>query len=257
MINLNNKKILLVRNDNVGDLICTTPAIEALRKKYPNNQIDIVVNSYNFSAINQNPFINKIYYYIKPKHKKSLFDKLKAGLGKLKILLEIKKEKYDVVVVFRSDYSKSAELFSNITNAAYKIGVKNPKGKDKFNIHIPVDNPKHEVEICLDCVKEFGVQYKNENTLFHAPKQIVEKYKQYNSYILFHISSRRKTNKYDIEKFKTIINTLSSEKILITAEPDDFKNATILAEQTKATFIRTTSLIDLSGLIQNIKLFIT
>ena len=43
MIDLNDKKILLVRNDNVGDLICTTPAIEALRKKYPNNQIDIVV----------------------------------------------------------------------------------------------------------------------------------------------------------------------------------------------------------------------
>jgi len=48
MIDLDKKKILLVRNDNVGDLICTTPAIEALRKKYPDAQIDIVVNSYNY-----------------------------------------------------------------------------------------------------------------------------------------------------------------------------------------------------------------
>jgi heptosyltransferase-3 len=52
-------KILLVRNDNIGDLICTTPAIEALRKKYPKAQIDIVVNSYNFVAINNNPFSKK------------------------------------------------------------------------------------------------------------------------------------------------------------------------------------------------------
>jgi len=34
MIELKKKKILLVRNDNVGDLICTTPAIEALRMLY-------------------------------------------------------------------------------------------------------------------------------------------------------------------------------------------------------------------------------
>jgi heptosyltransferase III len=67
LIDLKNKKILLVRNDNVGDLICTTPAIEALRKKYPNNQIDIVVNSYNYDAIHNNPFVNKIYCYTKPK----------------------------------------------------------------------------------------------------------------------------------------------------------------------------------------------
>ncbi|HDX6325756.1 TPA: lipopolysaccharide heptosyltransferase family protein, partial [Campylobacter fetus subsp. venerealis] len=38
-------KILLIRNDNIGDLICTTPAIEALRKHFRNDQIDIVVNS--------------------------------------------------------------------------------------------------------------------------------------------------------------------------------------------------------------------
>ena len=35
-------KILLVRNDNFGDLICTTPAIEALRKKYPDAKIRVL-----------------------------------------------------------------------------------------------------------------------------------------------------------------------------------------------------------------------
>ena len=37
-------KILLIRNDNIGDLICTTPAIQALAKKYGAENIDIVVN---------------------------------------------------------------------------------------------------------------------------------------------------------------------------------------------------------------------
>ncbi|HIP12484.1 MAG TPA: lipopolysaccharide heptosyltransferase family protein [Arcobacter sp.] len=257
MIDITNKKILLVRNDNIGDLICTTPAIEALRKKYPNNQIDIVVNTYNYDAIHKNPFVNKIYCYTKPKHKPKLIDKIKAGLGKLKILIDIRKENYDVVVIFRSGYSKSASLFANITNAAYKVGVKNLKGKDNFNMHTPVNNKKHEVEFCFDCLKEFGIEHNKENTFFYVPQKYTEKYIQYNDYILLHISSRRKANKYATEKFKSIIDALDSKKILITAEPDDFKNAQLLDEQTAATFIQTSSLLDLSGLIQNIKLFVT
>ncbi|WP_331775631.1 glycosyltransferase family 9 protein [Sulfurospirillum sp. 1612] len=257
MIDLTNKKILLVRNDNIGDLICTTPAIEALRKKYPNSQIDIVVNSYNYSAIDHNPFVDKIYCYTKPKHKKSLLDKLKAGWGKLKILLAIRREKYDAVVVFRSDYSKSAELFSNITTATYKVGVKNPKGKDHFNIHIPVDDTKHEVEFCFDCLKEFGVKYHDEKTLFYVPKSLSTKYSQFQGFILFHISSRKVENRYSKEKFKTIIANLQNDTILLSAEPADFAKAQWLSEHTKAVFIKTSSLEDLSGVIKNVALFVT
>jgi heptosyltransferase III len=257
MKEFNNKKILLIRNDNVGDLICTTPAIEALRKKYPNNQIDIVVNSYNYSAIDKNPFVNKIYCYTKPKHKKSFLNKIKAAIGKLKILINIMKEKYDVVIVFRSDYSKSAELFSNITNAKYKIGVKNPKGKDNFNIHIPVNNKKHEVEFCFDCLSELGISYENENTFFYVPESFSNKYIKYNDFTLFHISSRREANKYDIQKFKEVIDSLGRGNILITAEPDDFEKAKNLDDITDATFIQTSSLLDLAGLIKNVKLFVT
>jgi len=257
VIDISGKKILLVRNDNIGDLICTTPSIEALRKKYPNNQIDIVVNSYNYDAIDQNPFIDNIYCYTKSKHKKSFFQKLKAGLGKLKILIDIKKQNYDVVVVFRSGYSKSAELFSNITNAQYKIGVKDAKEKDNFTHHVPVDNNKNEVEFCFDCLKEFGVELDGENTRYFIEDRLTQQYLEYKDYILFHISSRIKENKYSKENFKEIFEQLVIDNILISAEPDDFDNARWLDKNTKATFIQTKSLQDLGGLIKNVKLFVT
>lgn len=257
MIDIEDKKILLVRNDNVGDLICTTPAIEALRKKYPNNQIDIVVNSYNYDAIYKNPFIDKIYCYTKPKHKKSKLEKIKAGFGKLKMLMDIRKEKYDVVVIFRSGYSKSAELFSNITNATYKVGVKNQKGKDNFNLHVKANHNQNEVLFCFDCLKEFGVEYDNENTTYYIDEELSAKYKEYTDSILFHISSRIKENKYSQEKFKQVFEQLDDYKILISAEPDDFESAVWLEQSTQAKFIKTSSLQDLGGLIKNVKLFIT
>ncbi len=257
MIDITNKKILLVRNDNIGDLICTTPCIEALRKSYPDNQIDIVVNSYNYDAIDKNPFVNKIYCYTKPKHKSGISNKIKAGLGKLKILWQIRQESYDVVVVFRSDYSKSAELFSDITNAQYKVGVKNPKGRDTFNLHVEVKNDEHEVEFCLNCLKEFGVKYNKENTFYYIDDQLVEKYKNYSEYILFHISSRIKENRYKKENFKEVIENLKIDNILVSAEPVDFDDAKWLEKNTKATFVKTSSLNDLGGLIKNVKLFVT
>ena len=58
-------KILLIRNDNIGDLVCSTPAIEALRKKYPKAQIDIVVNSLNVPVVIGNPFLDKVWFYNK------------------------------------------------------------------------------------------------------------------------------------------------------------------------------------------------
>lgn len=256
MISIDNKKILLVRNDNIGDLICTTPAIEALRTKYPNNQIDIVVNSYNYDAINKNPFVNKIYCYTKPKHKSGLLEKIKAGLGKLKILIAIKKENYDVVVIFRSGYSKSAELFSNITKASYKVGVKDIRRRDKFNIHIPVNSNDHEVEFCFNCLKPFGVIYNNEKTKFFIDKKETILFQKYTNIIVFHISARMKNNKMSLEKLKNIFLSLN-EKIYITAEPKDFKMAIELETMTKVKFIKTNSFLNLGALIKYSKLFIT
>lgn len=249
-------KILLVRNDNIGDLICTTPAIEALRKKYPDAQIDIVVNSYNFVAINNNPFVDNIYVYTKPKHKKSFLDKLKALSGKIKIMKNIFFEKYNVAVVFRSGYSSSAEQFSNISRAKMRIGVKDKKNRDNFTHHIEADPNEHEVEFCYRCLAPLGVKQNNEKMFFYVPENLKMKYQNYKNYILFHISSRVKENRYPKDKFKEIIDSLD-ENILITAEPSDFENAKWIEKNSKAKWIKTKNLLDLAGLISNIKLFIS
>ena len=247
-------KILLVRNDNIGDLVCTTPSIEALRKKYPKAQIDIVVNSYNHIAIDNNPYVNNIYCYTKPKHKKKISDKINAILGKTKILWQIKREKYDTVVVFRSGYSKSAELFSNVSMAKTRIGVKG-KG-DNFTHHITPNPKEHEVEFCYKCLEPLEVKKGDEKPFFYLPQNLKDRYKNYQGFILFHISSRIEENRYPKEKFKKIVDAID-DKIIISAEPNDIEDAKWLEKNTNATYVPTKSLIDLCGVISNTKLFVT
>jgi len=247
-------KILLVRNDNLGDLICTTPAIEALRKKYPDATIDIVVNSYNFLGIRNNPFVDNIFVYTKPKHVKG-FNKLKALFGKIKIMNDIFFTKYDASVVFRSGYSSSAEQFSNLSRAPIRIGVKDNKNKDNFTHHIEVLSNRHEVEFCIDCLKPLNVKYNGENTYFYIEDEYIKKFSEYKNKVLFHISSRIKENKISKETFKIIFDTLKN--VIFTAEPIDFNSAKWLEKNTNAKWIKTNSLLDLAGVIKNSKLFVS
>jgi len=246
-------KILLIRNDNIGDLINTTPAIEALRKKYKDAKIDIVVNSYNYIAIDNNPFVDQIWVYTKPKHKKNILDKIEGLISKVKVFYNVFKEKYDVAIVFRSGYSPSAEQFSNISMAKMRIGVRG-KG-DNFTHHIEV-RKNHEVEFCFDCLKPLDVEYNGEKTFFWINEADSKKYVEFKDYILFHISSRVKENKISKEKFKKIFDDLD-KNIIISAEPSDIENALWLEKNTNAKFIKTKSLYDLACLIKNVKLFVS
>jgi heptosyltransferase III len=250
-------KILIIRNDNIGDLICSTPAIEAFRKKYPNYQIDIVVNSYNFCAIYKNPYINKIYCYTKSKHVKSLWAKVKALIGKLKVIIEIKKEKYDAIIVLRRGYSKSAELFSRISDAKIKIGTKNINGNDDFNTYIEIKEKQHEVDFCFDSLKFFSVERTNQNTFFYIDIENEKKYFRYKDYNCFHISARMESNQLSKDNLIEILFKINKTKLILTAEPKDYYLAEFLAMKFNLEFVKTDSFVDLGALFKNLNLLIT
>lgn len=148
-------KILLIRNDNIGDLVCSTPAIEALRKKYPKAQIDIVVNSLNAPVVIGNPFLDKVWVYTKTKHTKNFFLKIKAFLHKGWILWRIFRESYDVSVILRVYHSKHAGLFARAARRLKFAGV-------AYHIYHD-ENPRDMLEvnhnIYLETIRKKKIQW--------------------------------------------------------------------------------------------------
>jgi len=61
--------ILIVRRDNIGDLVCTTPLIEALRARHPRAWIGALVNTYNAGVLERNPSLDAVFAYEKLKHR--------------------------------------------------------------------------------------------------------------------------------------------------------------------------------------------
>lgn len=62
-------RLLIVRRDNIGDLVCTTPLIRALRARYPGAWIGVLANSYNAPALAGNPDLDEVFVYTKAKHR--------------------------------------------------------------------------------------------------------------------------------------------------------------------------------------------
>ena len=54
------RSILVIRRDNIGDLVCTTPLLATLRARYPQAWIGVLANSYNAPALDGNPHVDEV-----------------------------------------------------------------------------------------------------------------------------------------------------------------------------------------------------
>ncbi len=91
-------KILIIRRDNIGDLICTTPLFEALRRHYPDAYLAALVNSYNEPAIRGNPYLDAIFAYTKGKHAVGEAA-WQAHLRRVRIVWKLRRMKFDYVIM--------------------------------------------------------------------------------------------------------------------------------------------------------------
>ncbi len=92
-------KLLLIRNDNIGDLVSTTPLIECLHKAYPQASIDLLGNSYNIEILKYDSRLTHCWSYCKAKHVINLFLKIKEWLEKMLLLLRLRSYSYDYIII--------------------------------------------------------------------------------------------------------------------------------------------------------------
>ncbi|TAN55945.1 MAG: glycosyltransferase family 9 protein [Betaproteobacteria bacterium] len=62
-------RILVIRRENIGDLICTTPLLRALRAQLPGAWIGALVTRYNAPVLAGNPDLDQVFSYQKAKHR--------------------------------------------------------------------------------------------------------------------------------------------------------------------------------------------
>lgn len=211
------KKILFIRRDNIGDLILTTPAIHAVRKRFPDAKIGVLVNSYNADAIMNNSDVDEVYVYEKEKHaeRESRFS---VWLKNLKLILRIRKERYDIAIGCGYRYSPRLARYTFLTGARTRIGYV-PMGKKSFSYNLPVDELSetlHEVDAAFNLIRPLGITGEHGNLILipsddereNILKYLKSKGPNCNNIVAVHISSRKENNRWARDNFIELGNAL-------------------------------------------------
>lgn len=113
-------KILLIRRENIGDLILTTPLIAMLARDH---RVDMLVNSYNQSVLDGNPHVTRIHLYTKLHHCKNGQTRFGVLLNRAKTMLAIRRERYDVAIVVKEKWDKRPLQWAKISGAKRIIAI--------------------------------------------------------------------------------------------------------------------------------------
>lgn len=168
------KKILVVRNDNIGDVICTTPMLDALRTAFPQAYIAALVCTLTQDAIEGHRALDKLWVYPKAKHGRygmlESLRRLGAALG------EIRQERFDLVLAPRAQFSSSQAWLVYASQGRWRVGPE-ARGKRKrwaFYYNMPTTWPPrgiHEVERCFHLLKHIQVDSADKRLYLKVPDQ--------------------------------------------------------------------------------------
>jgi len=128
-------KFLVVRRDNIGDLVLTTSVFRALREKFPDARIDAFVNSYNAPVLARHPDIDRVHEYTKGKHREGLSP---GWLERLAQMWRLRKERYDHVIIATPGIHPRQIRFARFLNPAH-ITAFVPPGWKMFGVDQPVE----------------------------------------------------------------------------------------------------------------------
>jgi heptosyltransferase-3 len=192
-------RILVVRRDNIGDLVCTTPLIHALRQRFPQGWIGAMVNSYNAPVLAGNTDLDSVFVYTKAKHREpgqSLAGIFWRRLQMMRSLRSLQLD--DVIVATTSPQPRVVSLARWLKPK--RIIAFGPCGAD---VELPLATaPVHEVEDVFRVARGYGIE---------GPPtacRISSNGAREAHIIAVHISARKPSQRWPAERFVELMQSL-------------------------------------------------
>jgi len=217
----NVRRILVVRpHDQLGDLLLSTPAFRALRRRFPGATIGMIVRDYCADAVKHNPSIDRVMIFYEnglrwtPKRIWSFGKQLY--------------HKWDMAIVFSSEsHSFTSDLLATLSGAKYILGserfVFHGCTKNFFyNLIAPdIGHEKHQTKRNLDIVRYIGANTKDltesvcitglEHIAIRNEFRSVYDNNDDNLIIGLHIGANKVENRWPVEHFAELAQELQEK----------------------------------------------
>ncbi len=143
--------ILLIRLRMIGDVVFTTPAIRALRRRYPDARISYLVEDAAAPVVQGNPHLDDV-----------LVIPLTTGLGRIgddwRIGADLRRRRFDLVIDFHG--GPRGSWLSWLTRAPQRIGYTVPRRSWMYTQAVARPRqlrPRHSVENQWDLLAALGI----------------------------------------------------------------------------------------------------
>ena len=148
----NIKKILIVRTDRFGEFILNTPAIKAIKDRFPEACITLMVSAGVEEIVRGWPIIDEILIY--PQEECN---------GILKLAHYLRTKKFDMAVILNP--KKDFHLATFLSGIPERVGYNRKLG---FLLNHKIEDckssgQKHEVEYNLDLIRSIGIEAKEKD----------------------------------------------------------------------------------------------
>jgi lipopolysaccharide heptosyltransferase II len=206
------KKILVVRNDRIGDLILSLPALSSLRKGHPEAHIAILVQPYSQDILYNNPDLDEII--------------LDEGQGILPLASKIKKKRFDVAVILYPSWRNG--WVCALSGIPIRVGTGFKPVGLLFNQRVYIHRKEcHEVDYCLKLAekaggtgkeKEIRLWIKEEERLY--AKEMLKDLDE-SPIIGIHPGSLGSALNWPESHFSRLIELLRGKNVVITGSKDE------------------------------------
>lgn len=145
-------KILVIKPSSLGDIVHLFPALELLRRAYPDSELDFVIHPAFAGLLDFSPF---------PVRKKILFNRKKLGSPIsflpefFRLCREIRKENYELVLDFQGLFRSG--ILAGVSKSCITAGFAEPREKSAawfYNRKLPVVMEQHAVSRYAELVNK-------------------------------------------------------------------------------------------------------
>jgi lipopolysaccharide heptosyltransferase II len=152
-LNLSGKeKILVVRTDRIGDVILSTPVLEAIKSSYPKSHVTMMVSPYTKNVVKNNPHLDDVII--------DDYENIHRGIGGFfRLIKKVRGEKFDVGVLLHPTLRLAILFF--LSGIKYRIGAGYRLYQIFFNRKIyqhRKKNLKHESDYNMDMLMPLSIK---------------------------------------------------------------------------------------------------
>ncbi|WP_269505522.1 glycosyltransferase family 9 protein [Burkholderia sp. IMCC1007] len=119
-------RILVIRIDFLGDMLCTTAFLGELKQRWPDAELHVVANRYNAAALAGNPHVHTIHTYVYSRQceRNDRPGRMRAFFDRLRLVRRLRRLRFDLVVVPNGGMHRSS------VQLARQLGAKDCRWHD-------------------------------------------------------------------------------------------------------------------------------